>query len=289
MADQYNHNGQRDSGPQPQPRAAMVTSNDGTVVGYQTIGNGPGIIVLPGALSTGDDFLLFGRELADSFTLHLVDRRGRGRSGSQGSDYSVAKECEDVAAVQAATGAVYLFGHSYGGFIALEAAKTDRFEKIAVYEPGISIGHSIPLDWLPDFERALAAQDDLAAFVAFSRPHVKAFQRMPLWLAKAAMRPALRGEFWEHMRPLLPTTVAEHQQVGLYDSTYQSYASIAAPVLLVAGGKSEPWAQKAIAALGRTIPHVQAAVLPKLEHLAPLNRYAPPEVTQCVRPHFLAA
>lgn len=289
MANQHKHSGQHNQGPQPPLRTATVTSADGTLVGYQSIGSGPGLIVLPGALSTGDDFLLFGQELADTFTLHLVDRRGRGRSGPQGCEYSIVKECEDVAAVQAATGAAYLFGHSFGGFIALEAAKTHRFEKVAVYEPGISIDHSIPLDWLPDFERALAARDDLAAFVAFSRPHVKVFQRMPLWLAKAAMRPALRGELWEHMRPLLPSTVAEHKQVGVYDSIYQSYAAVTAPVLLVAGGKSEPWAQKAIAALGRTIPRAQAAVLPKLEHLAPLNRYSPREVAQCVRPHFLAA
>lgn len=288
MTNQH-HNGNHNQSPPLPAHAATATSSDGTPISYQTIGGGPGIIILPGALSTGDDFLLFAQDLADSFTLHLVDRRGRGWSGPQGSDYSLAKECEDVAAVQAATGAAYIFGHSFGGFIALEAAKTNRFEKIAVYEPGISIDHSIPLEWLPDFERALAAQDDLAAFVAFSRPHAKAFQHMPLWLAKAAMRPALRGEFWEHMRPLLPSTVAEHKQVGLYDSTYQSYAAIATPVLLVAGGKSELWAQEAITALSRVIPYAQAAVLPSLTHLAPLNRYLPREVAQCVRPHFLAA
>jgi len=241
---------------------------------------------LPGAVSTGADLLLFGQELANSFTVHLVDRRGRGESGPQGSDYSIARECEDVAAVQAATGATYLFGHSFGGFIGLEAAKTQHFEKIAVYEPGISIDHSIPLDWLPEFERALAAHDDLGAFVAFSRPHVKALQLMPVWLAKAFMRPVLRGAFWEHMRPLLPTTVAEHKQVGRYDSTYQSYTAITAPVLLAEGGKCEPWAHKAVAALSETIPQAQAITLPKLTHLAPLNNGAPREVAQHIKSFF---
>jgi predicted alpha/beta superfamily hydrolase len=45
-----------------------------------------------------------------------------------------------VLALQAATGASFLVGHSYGGLIALEVARNNKdFNKIAVYEPGVSI------------------------------------------------------------------------------------------------------------------------------------------------------
>ncbi|WP_422614971.1 alpha/beta fold hydrolase [Cohnella caldifontis] len=53
---------------------------------------------------------------------------------------------EDLTAVQEATGAAYLFGHSYGGLVALETARTNgRFTKLALYEPGVSVNQSIPI------------------------------------------------------------------------------------------------------------------------------------------------
>jgi pimeloyl-ACP methyl ester carboxylesterase len=78
-----------------------------------------------------DDFDAFA--LADRFTVHTIERRGRGESGPQGEGYSIERECEDVAALRAITGAT----HSFGGLIALEAARGDMaFRKVAVYEPG---------------------------------------------------------------------------------------------------------------------------------------------------------
>jgi hypothetical protein len=85
---------------------------------------------------------------------------------------------------------------------------------------------------------------------------------------------------------LLPSTAAEHKQVGLYDSTYRTYAAITAGVLLAGGGKSEAWAHKAIAALGETIPHSQTIMLPQLAHLSPLNNGSPREIAQHIKPFF---
>jgi pimeloyl-ACP methyl ester carboxylesterase len=83
----------------------------------------------------------FARALSEHFTVHTIERRGRGESGPQGDDYSIVKECEDVLALQAETGAALLVGHSYGGLVALEVARNNRaFSRIAVYEPGVSDG-----------------------------------------------------------------------------------------------------------------------------------------------------
>lgn len=153
-------------------------SKDGTIIGYQSIGKGPGVIVLHGVLSTSDDLTKFAKELSDSYTVHIIDRRGRGGSGPQGEGYSIEKECEDVKAVQYATGATYVFGHSFGGFLALEAARRNiTFDKMALYEPGVSINNSITMEWVPEFEKAIAKKDYLGAFASFSRPHVKALQK----------------------------------------------------------------------------------------------------------------
>ncbi len=59
-------------------------------------------------------YLPFARALTSSFTVHLVDRRGRDGSGPQGENYSIERELEDLSAVQAQTDTTIVFGHSYG-------------------------------------------------------------------------------------------------------------------------------------------------------------------------------
>ena len=123
----------------------VVDSRDGTAIGYGTLGAGEGVIVLGGALRSGRDYLPLARELARSYQVEVIDRRGRGRSGPHGGRYGIEREVEDLLAVQAQTGATAVFGHSYGGLIALEAARASSvFSDVIAYEPGVSIGGSIP-------------------------------------------------------------------------------------------------------------------------------------------------
>jgi len=151
-------------------RIDTVVSRDGTEIAYHTIGKGPDVLIVPGALAIADDFGAFARELAERFTVGTIERRGRGQSGPQGDDYGINSECDDLAAVQAATGAKLLFGHSFGGFIALEAARRSNvFEKLAVYEPGVSIDGSVDVSWAAGTQRQLARGQDLAAFITFVR------------------------------------------------------------------------------------------------------------------------
>ena len=72
---------------------SAVTSADGTSIAYQTVGGGRGLIVVGGALRTGGDYLPLAQELAGTFAVHVMDRRGRGASGPQGPDYSIGQGC----------------------------------------------------------------------------------------------------------------------------------------------------------------------------------------------------
>jgi pimeloyl-ACP methyl ester carboxylesterase len=132
-------------------RPFALTTDDGTVIGYRTIGSGEGLILVGGAALTARDYLPLAQILALSYTVHVLDRRGRGASGPQGPGYSIETECRDLLALQRHTGATLVFGHGYGGLIALETARRwNVFRKITVYEPGLSIDGSIPLGWLDD-------------------------------------------------------------------------------------------------------------------------------------------
>ena len=101
----------------PLQNASHVLSKDGTRIGYLSVGEGPSVLVIPGVLSVAADYAAFARALSEHFSVHTIERRGRGESGPQGDDYSIVKECEDVLALQAETGASFLVGHSYGGLV----------------------------------------------------------------------------------------------------------------------------------------------------------------------------
>jgi pimeloyl-ACP methyl ester carboxylesterase len=270
---------------------STVISKDGTVISYKSIGQGPGVIVLHGAYSSSDDFTLFAQELADSFTVHVIDRRGRGISGPQGNEYSIRKECEDLTVVQEATGASFLFGHSFGGLVALETARMNNlFTKIALYEPGVSIEGSIPTTWLPNYEKALNKNDTYGAFAIFVRAlgPVKSIKLMPIWYLKVILRIMLRKDHWMHMERLLPESLNEHKEVGRLDSTFSNYSSIYADTLLIAGGKSPEYERNTMRVLEQTMPNSKTLVLPNLSHFAPDNRNSPAVVGQQVKLHFLS-
>ena len=164
----------------------IVLSKDGTRIGYLSVGSGPSVLVIPGVLSMAADYAAFARALAEHFMVHTIERRGRGESGPQGDDYSIVKECEDVLALQAATGACLLVGHSYGGLVALEVARNDEaFQKIAVYEPGVSIDGSMPTDWMAAYEKKLAEKKNVDALVEFTLADAPPrIQKIPPWQMK---------------------------------------------------------------------------------------------------------
>src|SRR5690606_27267342 len=190
----------------PPAHQVTVSSADGTPICYQTIGTGPDLIVLGGALRTSEDYLPLASALARSFTVHLVERRGHGTSGPQGSQYALGKEVEDFLAVQAETGARLAFGHSYGGLVILETARSFHvFDRIAVYEPGVPVA-PVPTGWMSPYRERLAAGDPYGAFAHFIRGSggAPAFMaKLPYWYLRFALRIGFRGPSWQRMRPLL--------------------------------------------------------------------------------------
>jgi pimeloyl-ACP methyl ester carboxylesterase len=262
--------------------ARSVTSSDGTRIGYETVStragtDEDGVIVVGGALRTAQDYLPFAWRLARDRVVHVMDRRGRGTSGPQGPGYTIEKECEDLLAVQAATGARDVFGHSFGGLVTLEAARrAPVFTRIAVYEPGVSIGASIPTDWMPRYRQLLDAGDARGAFAHFLRASGHAprpVRALPLWYLRTVLRLVIRKTQWQRMEPLLQANLAEHEQVIALDDTVASYAAITANVLLLGGGNSPAFTSRIpLEALHRAIPSSSVGIIDRLDHNAPDDR-----------------
>jgi pimeloyl-ACP methyl ester carboxylesterase len=236
------------------------------------------------------DYAAFARVLSEHFAVHTMERRGRGESGPQGDDYSIVKECEDVLALRAETGASLIVGHSYGGLVALEVARNnDAFTKIAVYEPGVSIGGSMPTAWMPSYEKMLAEKRHVDALVEFTLADAPPrIQKTPPWLMKLLLLllVSCSGQYRQMLR-LLHQNLREWREIARLDSSCEHYREIAGGVLLMYGGKSDSKAVTlAMERLAAILPHSVTKEFPRLDHFG-IERTAPREVANAVSDYFL--
>jgi pimeloyl-ACP methyl ester carboxylesterase len=177
--------------------------------------------------------------LAGTLTVHTIERCRRERSSPQGLDYCIMSERQDICALQTKTQSRLRFGHSYGGLIALEAARSNSFvERVAVYEPGVSVNGSMPITWADEYARLLAANKRLDAFVAFSAAvGPKRAKTTPRWLMKLLMPVMLGRQDLRQKLNLLESNLGEHEQIAILDNTYSNYAEVPAQMLVCSGAR----------------------------------------------------
>lgn len=139
----------------------IITTPDGGHLELFTTGGdlaakGSGVVVVPASMVTASDYTRFAQKLSESLgrPVHTFNRRGRGDSSPQPEDYTLEADIRDLDAVMKHTSSTDVFGHSFGGAVALHAARTLPVERLAVYDPAVSVNHSVKADWTPEYERA---------------------------------------------------------------------------------------------------------------------------------------
>jgi pimeloyl-ACP methyl ester carboxylesterase len=80
-----------------------VTSQDGTSIAYERIGDGPPLILVMGAFNDRSTGAPLAAALSTQLTVYTYDRRGRGDSGDI-LPYAVERELEDLDALIAEAG-----------------------------------------------------------------------------------------------------------------------------------------------------------------------------------------
>jgi pimeloyl-ACP methyl ester carboxylesterase len=252
-------------------RSASVTSRDGTAISFRSIGEGPGLVIVPGNNRRAHHYDQLALLLAERHSVHSIDRRGRGESGPQGENYSAGREAEDVAAVLEATDTDSVFGHSYGGLIALRLALDPNLRRLAVYEPGVSINGGFDLSWLPEFDRLFYRGRCVAAMTLFlRRSRIVPIGNAPAFVYRMLATLLLYGgKDGAEARALMPTTPRELHEIARLDSDGTEYATITAETLLLAGTRTNPYLTRAVLELGDILPHASAEVFEGLDHNAP--------------------
>ncbi len=237
-----------------------VVSSDGTPIAVERTGAGPALVLVMGAFCDRTTTVDLTSLLTDRFTVYEYDRRGRGDSGDT-APYAIEREVEDLAAViGAAGGSAFVYGHSSGGALALEAAAEGvPIGRMAVFEPPYT-GDEVDDGsgtMLSRINGALADGDpDLAA--KFFMQGVGTPDHI-IDMMKA-------GPGWARMRSLAPTlpydlTLSDHGSALM-----PGLASVSTPTLAMAGGASFPWAIEGAEKLAATMPNARALSLPGQSH-----------------------
>jgi pimeloyl-ACP methyl ester carboxylesterase len=259
------------SGTETLRRGSAITA-DGTPIGWLSLGAGPGLVIVHGAMQSALSQLDLARLLARHHEVHLVDRRGRGMSGPYpASANHLRTEIEDLTTVLAETGAQAVLGISSGALIALHtAATTPNLQRVAAFEPPLVVDDPARLDLLARTRRELDADDLPNALVTAMR----AAEMGPPPMLRLP-RPLLRF-LARRMLAAKPRPGGLGEGAGITEPPVRELAyalrAVTTPVLLLDGTRTRPYLRAAVDTLTRTIPYARRVSLAGTDHGVTQNR-----------------
>jgi pimeloyl-ACP methyl ester carboxylesterase len=242
-----------------------VRSQDGTTIAFDEQGDGPALILVDGATGTrwSGSKPELAKLLSQHFTVYSYDRRGRGDSGDT-KPYAVEREIEDIdAMIDEAGGSAFVYGHSSGGCLALDATVKlgDKVKKLAIYEAPYDDDREAQKAWgeyIKNLTEALASDrrgDAVALFMAvvgMPAAQIEGMRHAPVWSGLEAIAP----------------TLAYDQAIMGNDRSIptERAALILVPTLVMNGGNGAPFMLKTAKTLSQTIPIVRLSTLDGQTH-----------------------
>jgi pimeloyl-ACP methyl ester carboxylesterase len=250
------------------PTLAHATSADGTEIGYWITGEGPPLVLVHGLLGDHTRWGVLLPHLEPHFTVHAMDRRGRGASGDH-PDYEFVREVEDVVAVvdavaEASGELVNVLGNSGGGSFALAAAAlTENIRRLVVFEPpGREVLARIPESLVDRLDELMAAEDregtlELAyrTIAGMSDEQIDHLRGQPEWPNRIAVAHTVPREL-----RLPPERMFDPEQA----------ARVTAPTLLLVGSESPDAYRASAEAVAAAVPDVRMVLLEGQGHAADL-------------------
>ena len=221
---------------------------------HRASGTGPTVVLVHGTM---DRSASFGRvqRLLDGFRVVRYDRRGYAHSLGLGPPTGIDQQVDDLLDVIGDRPAV-VFGHSYGGTIALAAAQRapESVRGAVVYE--------CPMPWMPWWPEGSAG----AAAVAGSDN--------PEAAAEAFMRRMLGDRRWERLPPSTrdarraegATLVAEIAQMRPpYPPAFDA-AAVSVPVIAAHGSTGAAHHARSIRWIAETAPRATLEIIEGADH-----------------------
>ncbi len=258
-------------------RIRRATSADGTELAATVHGTGPGLVLLPAgpgdAETTWSPVLRF---LTEHFTCHLLDTRGRGRSGDH-PDHSPERQIDDISAfVESLDEPVGLV--EWGSFVGaawsvFAANRSPDVYAVATYDPlpmGVaSEEDGARLEGILERVGSLVAQDRLD----------EAARRFPLEMAEDGFytEPDMAGgattEFWAASTENIPMFFGELDQAdegkGPNPADPAQLAKVRVPVLLLHGARSHSMNVEFVRFMEDHLPRARTKAVADAGHYGP--------------------
>lgn len=177
------------------------------------------------------------------------------------------REIEDLAAmIEEAGGSAFVFGHSSGAVLALEAARAGLpISMLALYEPPFVIDDSrppLPADYVPHLRELIAdgrPEDALIYFmtvaVGIPAEYIDGMKQAPFWASSVAVAHTISydGEIMGDTMSSDPAAL-------------ERYATITIPTLVMVGSESPPYQQNAVKTLEKVLPNAEYRSMAGQDH-----------------------
>lgn len=235
-----------------------IQSADGTLIAFETVGEGPAVVIVNGAFSTAKDATAIATSVADAgFTAVTFDRRARGESGDT-KPFAPEREAEDLAAVIAATGgSAAVVGHSSGAVLTLFAASLGvPITALFLSEPPFHFGEDEPPADLPERLQTLVDEGK-------REEAVLTFQREGIELPDQMIEQIRTSPMFAGLLPLAQSTVYDARLTQVVSTPTSAMLSIEAPVVILCGVETFPFLRGASKRLAEAMPDADLIEVPE--------------------------
>jgi pimeloyl-ACP methyl ester carboxylesterase len=271
---------------------AATTSKDGTRIHYTQVGDGPGLVLVHGAMQIGRNFEKLASALSSSYRVVCYDRRGRQQNAAGGINSDpdrITREADDLKALIAATDSTCVFGLSSGAILTMAVVlEAPSIEKVILYEPPITMGGVDPGDWSGEFLDALSRERFGTAMAILLKG------TGDRELLSSVPRPLLSGLFGllirvggpapngVLLRELLLTVPADIAIQRAAFQTLSPFSRFVKPTLLLGGKLSNTKLTLVLDSLERELPNASRTLIQASGHIAADNEGKPDEVARAI-------
>jgi len=260
---------------------------DGRAFSYQDAGSGPPVILAHCSGGSHRIWAPLTTALRDRYRVLAPDLLGYGRS-EPWPPHARLHPWSDLGALIALAGAadepVHLVGHSYGGTVALEAARVlgPRVRSLTVIEPVAF--HLLRLTGrLREWQELTTVGHRMTAALREQRDTAAAYHYIRYWVGRMrwwSLTPRARREVVRTVAKV----GAEFELVSRLSRSVGDYRSINVPTRLIAGARTTKPARAIVEELAYILPHAHVRVLPRAGHMSPQTH--PREIAALVADHI---
>lgn len=242
---------------------------------FREAGRGAAVVCIHSSASSSAQWRPLMDHLAGRFRTLAVDLYGSGKSPMWPAvrPLSLADEVALLEPVLAAAGdRFHLVGHSYGGAVALEAARAepDRVESLVLFEPVLFSALIAEDPTQPAAREIAAVRDDTVSALERGDPHASGARFVDYWMGAGtwASMPEPRREA---LAAAMGAVSAEWDAVFREPTPLSAFAALQVPVLSITGSES-PASSRAVARLlAQTLPRVTAVQIEGVGHMGPVT------------------